>query len=203
MGNNAQFTILLVAIGSIFSVLLAFIWIAVRLGPKGRGRGPANQSNGEDIFSDEYRDKLRERGIMRFQNTLDQNAVFLQKDLQRVSEEVGEYIKEHVGDILKDQLNDQKQTLIAAEERMAQSFSKVDKALEDYRLKMIEEMKNELALEKQRRIEYLENNLTDVVAHYIKETLAAELDVSEQMESIVANLEANKTAITEDLKREV
>lgn len=203
MGNNAQFTILLVAIGSIFSVLLAFIWIAVRLGPKGRGRGPAQQNNNEDIFSDEYREKLRERGVLRFQNTLDQNATFLQKDLQKISEDVGEYIKQHVGDILKDQLNDQKQTLNSAEDRMAQSFVKIDKALEDYRTKMIEEMKNELLSEKKRRIEYFEKNLTSVVAHYIKETLAAELNVSEQMEFIVANLEANKTAIIEDLKHEI
>ncbi|MCA9344321.1 hypothetical protein KC946_00630 [Candidatus Saccharibacteria bacterium] len=203
MGNDFQFTLLLVAIGGIFSILLAFIWVAIRVGPKGRGlHGHSGQKNGE-LFDDAYREKLQARGVARFEKTLDQNASFLQNDLRTVTEEVTQYIKDNIGEILRGQLDDQKQVVKAAEERMAQSFRNVDNALNDYQKTMSAEMRQELKKEVNRRVQFYEQNMSEIINHYVKETLAEELDVSDQIKGIISNLEENKTAILEDLKREV
>lgn len=203
MGNDFELTILIVAIGGIFSILLAFIWIAHRIGPRGRGlRGNGSSQNGE-LFDDEYRAKLQARGLARFERTLDQNAAYLQKDLSRISEDVGQHVKDNISEILKEQLDDQKQTVKAAEERMAQSFKNIDNALNDYQRSMAMEMKQELKKEVERRIKFYEDNMSEVINSYVKQTLADELDVSAQIPSIIAALEKNKGPILEDLKREV
>ncbi len=202
MGNDFQLTLLIVVLGGIFSLLLAFIWIAVRIGPKGRNLR-SHSGNNNELFDETYRQKLQARGVARFERTLDQNATVLQKELSNVSEEVTQYIKDNIGQILGDQLDDQKQVVRAAEEKMAQSFKNIDNALTDYQKSMQAEMHQQLLKQVDSRVQFLDQNMSEIINSYIQQTLASELDVSDQIKGIVANLEANKSAIVEDLKREV
>lgn len=202
MGNDFQLTLLIVVLGGIFSLLLAFIWIAVRIGPKGRNLR-SHSGNNSELFDETYRQKLQARGVARFERTLDQNATVLQKELSNVSEEVTQYIKDNIGQILGDQLDDQKQVVRAAEEKMAQSFKNIDNALTDYQKSMQAEMHQQLLKQVDSRVQFLDQNMSEIINSYIQQTLASELDVSDQIKGIVANLEANKAAIVEDLKREV
>lgn len=202
MGVNGEQAIFLVAVGSILSVLLAFIWIAVRLGPKGRGRG-GGHSGKDDVFTDEYREHLRQRGVARFEKTLDQNATFLQQDLHKIGEEVTEFIKERASDILKDEFSDQKQAVASAQQHMANAFAKIDQQIADYQKTMSDQFQKELSAEKDRRIDRFQQNMAEIITQHIQHTLGEQLDVGEQVKYIIANLEANKQAITEDIKREV
>lgn len=202
VGVSGEQAIFLVAIGSILSVLLAFIWVAIRLGPKGRGHGGGHGGK-DDIFTEEYREHLRQRGAARFEKTLDQNATFLQQDLHSIGEEVTEFIKERASDILKEEFSDQKQSVATAQQHMANAFAKIDQQIADYQKNMSEQFEKELAHEKERRMDRFVDNMAEIVTAHVQHTLGEQLDVGEQMQFIIANLDANKQAIIEDIKREV
>lgn len=201
MGIDREFALFLVGVGSILAALFAFIWVAVRLGP--RGRGNAGHAGKDEIFTDEYREHLRQRGVARFEKTLDQNATFLQQDLHAIGEDVTEFIKERASDILKEEFSDQKQAVATAQQHMANAFAKIDHQLAEYQKSMIEHFQNELTTEKQHRIERFQNNMAEIVTNHIQHTLSEHLEVGEQVQFIISNLETNKQAIIEDIKREV
>ena len=67
---------------------------------------------------------------------------------------------------------------------------------------MTEQLKEELAAEKQRRLDRFADNMAEVVNHHVQQTLGTHMEVGEQVEFILRNLEDNKTAIIEDIKRE-
>ena len=203
MDTNVQFALLVTWIGSVVAVLLAFIWVAWRLGPKGRGQGGGGGSGHGDIFSEEYRQHMREKGEARFERMLEQNAAYLQKDLHDISEQVAEYVKDRVGDILKEEFVDQKQSVAAAQAHMSETFSKVDEAIKEYQQMMTEQFERELKVEKARRLNRFQNNMADIVTAHVQQTLGAHLEVDEQIKFILENLDANKTAIVEDIKREL
>jgi len=198
---DIQLVLLLTWAGSVLAILLAFVWVAVRLGPRGRSRAGGNNTNGE-VFDDEFRAKLRGRGVARFERTLDQNAAFLQQDLRKMSDEVSEHIKEQVGDILKEEFSDQKQSVAAAQQHMGEAFNKIDQALIQYQKSMTDQFKKELFAEKQRRLARFDENMADIITHHVQQTLGTHMEVGEQVQFIIKNLEENKTAIIEDIKRE-
>lgn len=202
VGQNVELILLFVIIGCIFSALIAFIWVALRLGPKGRANHGGGGGNG-DIFTDEYRQHLVEKGTARFERTLDQNAAFLQQDLHTISDEVTEYIKDKAGEILKEEFSDQKQAITAAQQHMAEAFSRIDKTMADYQKNLTDQFAHELAEEKQRRIEHFNANMADVITHHVQYSLATHLEVTDQVKYILSHLDENKQAIIEDMKREV
>lgn len=197
---DVQLTLLLVWGGSVVAILLAFIWVAVRLG-RVRGGGGGGHDNGK-VFTDEYRQHLREKGAARFERTLEENAAFLQQDLHKVSERVTEYVKERAGDILKEEFADQKQSVAAAQQHMSEAFTRVDKAITEYQQIMREQFDRELKIEKARRLERFQENMADVVTHHVQQTLGTHMEVDDQVKFIIKHLEENKTAIVEDIKRE-
>lgn len=203
MNTSTQTILFITWVGSVLAILLAFIWVAVRLGPKGRGQfGGGQKSHDGELFDDDFRAKLRQRGVARFEHALDQHAAFLQQDLRKISDEVGEFIKDQAAGILKEEFTDQKQSVAAAAQHMSDAFAKMDKAIDDYQKTMTEQLQKELLAEKQRRLERFGENMADVVTHHVQQTLGTHMEVGEQVEFIIKNLEANKTAILEDIKRE-
>lgn len=197
---NTELILLIVWVGGVLSVLFAFIWIARKL-PKGHGGG--NGGHGSDAFSDEFRQKLQERGIARFERTVDQNAAFLQQDIRKMSDDITDYIKEQATNILKEEFGDQKQAVIAAQQHMAESFAKVDRAVQEYQHALADQLKKEVKTEKQKLLDRFQENMADVVTHHVQQTLGTHMQIDEQVEFILKNLEENKTAIVEDIKREL
>ncbi|MCA9329810.1 hypothetical protein KDA11_04140 [Candidatus Saccharibacteria bacterium] len=195
---DLQFTVLLIWIGSVVAVLLAFIWVAVKLG---KVRGTSGHDNGK-LFTEEFRQHLREKGAARFERTLEENAAFLQRDLRNVSDRVTDYVKERAGEILKEEFTDQKQSVAAAQQHMSETFAKVDKAINEYHHIMREQFDRELKIEKARRLERFQDNMADVVTHHVQQTLSTHMEIDDQVKFIIKNLELNKTAIIEDVKRE-
>lgn len=202
MEINTELALFLVALASILATLLAFIWVAVRLGPKGRGHG-INKGNNGELFDENFRNELRERGISRFERTLDQNATFLQQDMHSIGEEVTEFIKERAGDILKEEFGDQKKAIAAAQQHLTQTFMQVDAAIQQQQKEIAAQYLKELQAEKERRLTDFSNNMAEIVTKHVEQTLSAHMDIGQQMNYVLSNLEANKQAIIEDIKREI
>ena len=200
VGMDVQLALLLTWVGSVLAVLLAFIWVAIRLGRVRGGGGGGGRSN--ELFTEEYRQHLREKGEARFERTLEENAAFLQQDLHSIGEEVTEYVKERAGEIIKEEFSDQKQSVAAAQQHMNEAFLRIDKAISEYQQMVREQFDKELKIEKARRLERFQQNMADGVTHHVQQTLGSHLEIDDQIKFILTNLEANKTAIVEDIKRE-
>lgn len=196
---DEQTIIFITFVGSVLAILAAFIWIAIRIGPKKHGN---SGHNNEEIFNEEFREKLRQRGIARFEKTIDQNATFLQKDLHNIGEEISEYIKDRATDILKDEFADQKATVAAAQHHIIEVFANVEKSLSQYQQSMTKQFSEELEAEKKRRLQRFESNMAEIVIKHVEQTLSANMKIDEQVEYILKQLENNKSAILEDIKRE-
>ena len=61
-------------------------------------------------------------------------------------------------------------------------------------------MAEETAKEKDRILAKFENNMADIVNHYLLAAIGNEIDLSSQMDYIFQNLEENKEAIVADIK---
>lgn len=199
---DTQLILFITWVSSVVAVLTAFIWIAVRLGPRGRGQGGGHKNGKDELFDEAFRAKLRERGVARFEHALDQHAALLQQELRKISDQVGDHIKEQATGILKEEFTDQKQAVVAAQQHMNETFARLDRAIAQYETSLTEQIKKELAAEKQRRLDRFSDNMAEVVTHHVQQTLGAHMEVGEQVEFIIKNLEDNKTAIVEDIKRE-
>lgn len=200
MDTQTQTILLITWVASVLAILFAFIWVAVRLGPRSRNQGAHGRP--DDTFDDDFRAKLRERGVLRFERTLDQQAAFLQQDLRKISDEVAEHIKEQATGIIKEEFTDQKQSVAAAQQHITDAITQLDRMLSDYHKTLSEELHKELIAEKERRLERFTANMSAIITEHVQQTLGSHMQVGEQVQFILKNLEDNKTAIVEDIKRE-
>src|SRR6185437_10564162 len=65
---------------------------------------------------------------------------------------------------------------------------------------LLQQIGQQLAQEKARQMKAFEENMTDVVNHYLMAAIGNQIDLSDQLEYILTNLETNKQAIVEDIR---
>ncbi|HEY1835603.1 MAG TPA: hypothetical protein VGG13_02155 [Candidatus Saccharimonadales bacterium] len=200
---------LVVTAGSLIAALLAFVWVAVRLG---RGQGTTSgslvdqtldksaQAGAEHIFNDTFREELRNRGQMHFEKIIGENAMFLQQDLRLTTSQLNEYMKQEITRKLREEFDKYEQSIMDAKQLAIESIQKTNKAIDEERGALVQQIRRELATEKVRQIKTFEENMTDVVNHYLLAAIGNQIDLSDQLEYILANLEANKKAIVEDIQ---
>lgn len=198
-------TILIV--GSLVSVCLAFIWVAVRLGagtggnkkPVAEDFGDAAIKDIEHIFNDEFREELRNRGRLHFEKIIGENAMFLQQDLRLTTSQINEYMKQEITKTLQEAFTKYEESISDAKQLALDSIQKTQTAVEQQRELMGEQLEREINNEKQRTLERFDNNMADIVNHYVLEAVGNQISLEDQLEYILAELERNKQAIIEDI----
>ena len=186
---------------------IAFIWLAVRLEGSGakpdKKRGSFEAEAAEDvdhIFNDEFREELRNRGRLHFEKIIGENAMFLQQDLRLTTSQLNEYMKAEITRKLKEEFNKYEKSIMDAKELAIESLQKTNDAIDEQRQKLGKEVQEELLAEKKQLIEHFEANMADIVNHYVLAAIGDQIDLSDQLEYILADLEANKQAIIEDIQ---
>ena len=200
---------LAVTVGSLVAVLLAFVWVAVRLG---RNKGATSgslvdqaldktaEAGAEHIFDDKFREELRNRGRMHFEKIIGENAMFLQQDLRLTTSQLNEYMKQEITRKLREEFDKYEQSIMDAKQMAIESIQKTNKAIDEERAALLQQIGQQLAQEKARQIKMFEENMTDVINHYLLAAIGSQIDLSDQLEYILTNLEANKKAIVEDIQ---
>ena len=61
-------------------------------------------------------------------------------------------------------------------------------------------MQQEIVAEKQQLVKRFEENMADIVNHYVIAAVGNQIDLNDQLEYILADLDANKQAIIEDIR---
>lgn len=198
---------LILILAMLGSAGLAFIWLAVRLsGPGKRKIGSSTESVQDDIdrevehiFNKEFREELRNRGRLHFEKIIGENAMFLQQDLRLTTSQLNEYMKAEITSKLKEEFNKYEQSIMDAKQLATESIQKTNAAIEEQRKLLSQQVQQEFQTEKRQLIKRFENNMADIVNHYVLQAIGNQIDLDDQLEYILADLEANKAAILEDI----
>lgn len=153
----------------------------------------------ERIFNDQFREELRNRGRLHFEKIIGENAMFLQQDLRLTTSELNDYMKQEITAKLKEEFAKYEQSITDAKQLAIDSIEKTKQAVEEERAALLGQLRQDFAAEKAREVRRFEENMTDVINHYLVAAVGQEIDLSDQLEYIIANLEANKKAIIEDI----
>jgi hypothetical protein len=192
-------------IGTLFAVTMAFIWLAVKVssvGPKKKKAGDIEKAAEEDvehIFNDTFREELRNRGRLHFEKIISENAMFLQQDLRLTTSQLNEYMKDEITRNLKEEFAKYEQSINDAKQLAIDSIQKTNSAIEEQRAQMGEQVQQQIVAEKQQLVERFEQNMTDIVNHYVLAAIGDQIDLNDQLEYILADLEANREAIIQDI----
>jgi hypothetical protein len=199
---------LAVALGCLVASGLAFIWVAVRLGGAGSGAKKnrteslegAAKEDVEHIFNDQFREELRNRGRLHFEKIIGENAMFLQQDLRLTTSQLNEYMKGEITAKLQEEFAKYEQSIMDAKQLAVDSIEKTNAAVEEQRTRLGEQLSQEVQSQKQHLLANFEANMAEVVNHYVLAAVGNQIDLSDQLEYILSELEANKQAILEDIR---
>jgi DNA-nicking Smr family endonuclease len=196
---------LVLVVGSLLSATLAFIWTAVRLGGK-KGKKDqqftdAAEQDVEHIFNNEFREELRNRGRLHFEKIIGENAMFLQQDLRLTTSQLNDFMKTEITRKLQDEFAKYEESITDAKQLAIDSIAKTQSIIEQQRQILQQEIEQQAAVEKARMMEQFNKNMSEIVNHYVIAAIGKQLDLSDQLEYILADLEENKKAIMEDIRR--
>lgn len=194
---------------SLFGATASFIWVALRLGgthtPKNGNNDPgvltdAAEQDVEHIFNEEFREELRNRGRLHFEKIIGENAMFLQQDLRLTTSQLNEYMKTEITKKLQEEFAKYEQSITDAKQLALDSINKTQEAIEQQRDLMGQQIIKEIETEKQRLVKRFEDNMADIVNHYVLAAIGDQIDLNDQLEFILSDIEANREAIIQDLK---
>ncbi len=197
---------LILILASILSATVAFIWLALSggHGPRKSGVGmdvaAGVENDVEHLFNDEFREELRNRGRLHFEKIIGENAMFLQQDLRLTTSQLNEYMKAEITKRLQEEFAKYEESITDAKQLALDSINKTQEAIEQQRQMMGQQLMQEINNEKARMVKRFEDNLADVVNHYVLAAIGDQIDLNDQLDYILADLEANKTALIEDVK---
>lgn len=188
---------------------IAFVWLIVKLDtPRRHKRADyknddlqaAADQDVEHIFNKEFREELRNRGRLHFEKIIGENAMFLQQDLRLTTSQLNEYMKTEITRKLQEEFNKYEQSIMDAKQLAVESIQKTNAAVDEQRALLSQQVQKEILAEKQQLIERFERNMADIVNHYVLAAIGNQIDLNDQLEYILAELEANKAAIAEDIR---
>ncbi|HJP96448.1 MAG TPA: hypothetical protein VJ843_03675 [Candidatus Saccharimonadales bacterium] len=174
---------------------------------RGAGRSPslsesaqkAAEEDVEHIFNEEFREELRNRGRLHFEKILGENAMFLQQDLRLTTSQLNDYMKEEISKELKEAFTNYESAIGDAKQLAVESIEKTKTAIDEQRQQMGAQLEKEIAEEKARRIKLFEENMAQVINHYVLASVGNQIDLNDQLEYILSELETHKQAIVEDI----
>lgn len=184
----------------------AFIWLSLKLnGNSGKAKSQVEaltegaEADVEHIFNEEFREELRNRGRLHFEKIIGENAMFLQQDLRLTTSQLNEYMKSEITRKLQEEFAKYEQSITDAKQLALESINKTQEAIEQQREVMGQQLLQEIEAEKQRLVKRFEDNMADIVNHYVLLAIGDQIDLNDQLEFILSDLEANKAAIVQDL----
>lgn len=195
-------------IGFLVAAALAFIWLVVRINGLTGGKPKsaidsyqdAAEQDVEHIFNDEFREELRNRGRLHFEKIIGENAMFLQQDLRLTTSQLNDYMKGEITKKLQEEFAKYEESIMDAKQLAIDSIQKTNAAIDEQRQLLGEEVQKQIDAEKVQIVRHFEDHMAEIVNHYVLAAIGDQIDLSDQLEYVLNSLEANKTAILEDIK---
>lgn len=188
----------------------AFVWLILKIGKGGAALSKDVATTGdstenavktdvEHIFNEDFREELRNRGRLHFEKIIGENAMFLQQDLRLTTSQLNEYMKTEITQKLQEEFSKYEQSIMDAKQMAVESIQKTNVAIDEQRELLGSQLQKEIAAEKKQMVERFEQNMTDIVNHYVLAAIGDQIDLNDQLDYILADLEENKAALLEDI----
>ncbi len=155
----------------------------------------------EHIFNDDFREELRNRGRLHFEKIIGENAMFLQQDLRQTTTQLNEYMRTEITRTLQIEFKKYEQSITDAKQLALDSIEKTVTTIEQQRQLLESQMQNQAEAQRNQIIDRFEAQMARIVNHYVMQAIGNQIDLSDQLEFILGELETNKAAIIEDIKR--
>lgn len=152
------------------------------------------------LFNAEFREELRNRGRLRFEKIIDENANFLKQDLDATTQRLNEYMQKQITAKLDEEFGSYAKAMHDAQTMALSSLQKTAQEIETQRLALAEEMKKEVAEREEAILKVYEANMAQIVEHYVLQALGSQFDLKAQLPYIIEEMEKNKQAIMEDMR---
>lgn len=188
---------------------IGFIWVLISINRLNSGKKAGGMSDSieeaaeedvEHIFNQDFREELRNRGRLHFEKIIGENAMFLQQDLRLTTSQLNDYMKTEITQKLQDEFDKYEQSIMDAKQLAVESIQKTNAAIDEQREMLGQQVKKEIVGEKEQIIKHFEENMADIVNHYVMAAVGNQIDLNDQLEYILGELEANKKDIMEDIK---
>ena len=197
---------LILILASIFTCAAAFVWVAFKLEGTHKKKGgekddklAAAEDDVEHIFNDEFREELRNRGRLHFEKIIGENSMFLQQDLRLTTSQLNEYMKTEITKSLQEAFEKYEESIGDAKQLAIDSIAKTQEAVEQQRQAMGAQLQAEVDKEKALIIARFEENLGQIINHYLLAAIGDQIDLNDQLNYIISNMESNKAAIIRDI----
>lgn len=155
----------------------------------------------EHIFNDDFREELRNRGRLHFEKIIGENAMFLQQDLRQTTTELNEYMRTEITRTLQIEFKKYEQSITDAKQLALDSIEKTVTTIEQQRLLLESQMENQAEAQRNQTIARFEAQMAGIINHYVMQAIGNQIDLSDQLEFILGELQSNKAAIIEDIRR--
>jgi F0F1-type ATP synthase membrane subunit b/b' len=136
---------------------------------------------------------------LHFEKIIGENAMFLQQDLRLTTSQLNEYMKTEITRKLTEEFNKYEQSIADAKQLAIESIQKTNTAIDEQRARMGEQVQKEIVAEKAQMVQRFEQNMTDIINHYVLAAIGNQIDLNDQLEFILADIEQNKEAIIDDI----
>lgn len=152
------------------------------------------------LFNAEFREELRNRGRLRFEQIINENAMFLKQDLDVTIAQMNDYLKKEIGGKLDSEFAEYAKAMQDAQQLALSALQKSATAVEQQRVEMAEAFKKDLDTREAILVKNYEENMARIVEHYILQALSDQVDLKSQLPMIIAQMEANKENIMKDMR---
>jgi hypothetical protein len=201
-------------LGSLGAVFAAFIWIVVTLS-RLQNRSTKEQKSAMDLnkaysdiaeedvthlFNTEFREELKNRGRLRFEKIIDENATFLKQDLDTTISQLNDYMKQQITAKLDAEFEAYAKAMKEAQDLALGTLRRTAEEVETQRVQLADALKNEVSQREEAILKIYEENMSKIVEHYVLQALGDQFDLKSQLPYIIGQMEANKTKIMEDMR---
>lgn len=202
---------LIIIVGAMLSLAAAILWWANHTRKMSRAKTTVSppQPSGVDIaklsaaniFDDEFREELRNRGRLHFEKVIGESAMFLQQDLRQTTTQLNDYMRAELTRTLQEEFKKYEQSISDAKQLALGSIEKTITTIDQQRQFLLAQLQTQSEEQKAHIIASFEKSMASVVNHYVLRAIGDQIDLSDQLDYILAQLDANKAAIIEDIKR--
>lgn len=201
-------------LGSLAAVFAGFVWVIVAISRLQSGGVKGSQSvkdlnkaysdiaeeDATHLFNKEFREELRNRGRLRFEKIIDENAMFLKQDLDMTISQLNEYMKKEISSKLDEEFAAYAKAMHEAQELALGSLQKTAQEVEAQRVALADALKKDVAEREAALLKVYEANMAQIVEHYVLLSLGDQFDLKSQLPYIIGQMEANKKDIMEDMR---
>jgi hypothetical protein len=115
--------------------------------------------------------------------------------------QLNDYMRAEVTRTLQQEFKKYEQSIVDAKQMALESIEKTISTIDQQRQFLEQQLQSQTEAEKAKMVEQFEANMAGIINHYVLQAIGSQIDLSDQLDYILRQMEANKAAIVEDIKR--